>query len=207
MLDTISPVIKASVIINKDLDLTIHIGQTKIDQLGIDPTAVGKTEFLGTHPDETQKRKMQKTASRLRPGDKGHRKSKQLYPAAKGTGISVKAGSSFVTPAVASVSFSLQTLFFFIPAAHTQKQHFPSHCVLGAPRTRFGADKPPSIHALVTYSSFVLVRPFSSSCGGVISDIGLSFHPFLRDSGYKRFISPAPASSNFRFIHSKKADG
>ncbi|GFU73364.1 THAP-type domain-containing protein [Trichonephila clavipes] len=34
MLDTIiSPVIKASVIINKDLDLTIHIGQTKIDQL------------------------------------------------------------------------------------------------------------------------------------------------------------------------------
>ncbi|GFV63183.1 hypothetical protein TNCV_1022401 [Trichonephila clavipes] len=33
-LDTkISPVIKASVIINKDLDLTIHIGQTKIDQL------------------------------------------------------------------------------------------------------------------------------------------------------------------------------
>ncbi|GFW31471.1 hypothetical protein TNCV_1288181 [Trichonephila clavipes] len=31
MLDTkISPVIKASVIINKDLDLTIHIGQTKI---------------------------------------------------------------------------------------------------------------------------------------------------------------------------------
>ncbi|GFT03009.1 THAP-type domain-containing protein [Trichonephila clavipes] len=36
MLDTkISPVIKASVIINKDLDLTIHIGQTKIDQLGM----------------------------------------------------------------------------------------------------------------------------------------------------------------------------
>ncbi|GFX69649.1 hypothetical protein TNCV_1770181 [Trichonephila clavipes] len=35
MLDTIkSPVIKASVIINKDLHLTIHIGQTKIDQLG-----------------------------------------------------------------------------------------------------------------------------------------------------------------------------
>ncbi|GFY19339.1 transposon Tf2-8 polyprotein [Trichonephila clavipes] len=35
MLDTkISPVIKASVIINKDLDLTIHIGQTRIDQLG-----------------------------------------------------------------------------------------------------------------------------------------------------------------------------
>ncbi|GFW32252.1 THAP-type domain-containing protein, partial [Trichonephila clavipes] len=34
MLDTIiSPVIKSSVIINKDLDLTIHIGQTKIDQL------------------------------------------------------------------------------------------------------------------------------------------------------------------------------
>ncbi|GFU07269.1 transposable element P transposase [Trichonephila clavipes] len=34
MLDTkISLVIKASVIINKDLDLTIHIGQTKIDQL------------------------------------------------------------------------------------------------------------------------------------------------------------------------------
>ncbi|GFW76761.1 uncharacterized protein LOC103524116 [Trichonephila clavipes] len=34
MLDTIiSPVIKASVIINKDLHLTIHIGQTKIDQL------------------------------------------------------------------------------------------------------------------------------------------------------------------------------
>ncbi|GFX27847.1 THAP-type domain-containing protein [Trichonephila clavipes] len=32
MLDTkISPVIKASVIINKDLDLTIHIGQTKIN--------------------------------------------------------------------------------------------------------------------------------------------------------------------------------
>ncbi|GFX55398.1 THAP-type domain-containing protein [Trichonephila clavipes] len=36
MLDTkISPVIKASVIINKNLDLTIHIGQTKIDQLGM----------------------------------------------------------------------------------------------------------------------------------------------------------------------------
>ncbi|GFX28461.1 hypothetical protein TNCV_1152701 [Trichonephila clavipes] len=35
MLDTIiSPVIKASVIINKDLHLTTHIRQTKIDQLG-----------------------------------------------------------------------------------------------------------------------------------------------------------------------------
>ncbi|GFS91624.1 THAP-type domain-containing protein [Trichonephila clavipes] len=35
MLDTIiSPVIKASVIINKDLHLTTHVGQTMIDQLG-----------------------------------------------------------------------------------------------------------------------------------------------------------------------------
>ncbi|GFW12605.1 HTH_Tnp_Tc3_2 domain-containing protein [Trichonephila clavipes] len=46
-------------------------------------------------------------------------------------------------------------------------QHFPSQCVFGAPRTRLGAVKPPSCAlpflALVTYSSFVLVQPFSSS--------------------------------------------
>ncbi|GFS88203.1 THAP-type domain-containing protein [Trichonephila clavipes] len=46
MLDTIiSPVIKASVIINKDLHLTIPIGQTKIDQL--DPVVVYKQRNLG----------------------------------------------------------------------------------------------------------------------------------------------------------------
>ncbi|GFV98079.1 hypothetical protein TNCV_4448391 [Trichonephila clavipes] len=120
-----------------------------------------------------------------------------------------QAGSSFVPPAVASVSFSLQTLFFFIPAAK-KKQHSPSHCVFGAPRTRFGAVKPPSSCALpfspsLRHSSFVLVSrslPPASPCGGVNSDICLSFSTFRRDSGYKRFISLAPASSNFRFCFS-----
>ncbi|GFX52595.1 putative RNA-directed DNA polymerase from transposon X-element [Trichonephila clavipes] len=56
-----------------------------------------------------------------------------------------------------------------------------------------------SLLALVTSLQF---RPRSAALflqPGVNSDIGLSFSSFLRDSGYKRFISLAPASSNFRF--------
>ncbi|GFV82403.1 hypothetical protein TNCV_643641 [Trichonephila clavipes] len=101
------------------------------------------------------------------------------------TGISVKVSSSFVTPAVASVSFSLQTLFFFIPAAK-KKQHFPSHCVLGAPRTRFGTVKPPFPAIFHSGPRDVLqFRPRSAvlflqppPVGSDISVIGLSFHPF-----------------------------
>ncbi|GFX55747.1 hypothetical protein TNCV_3428181 [Trichonephila clavipes] len=122
------------------------------------------------------------------------------------TGISVKAGSSFVPPAVASVSFSLQTLSFH--SGCKKKQHSPFHCVFGTPRTRFRAVKP-SLPALfpspprdftpVSSSSAALFLKPSPAWGGN-SDIGLSFSTFLRDSGYKRFISLALATSNFRFV-------
>ncbi|GFU65225.1 hypothetical protein TNCV_2134301 [Trichonephila clavipes] len=85
-------------------------------------------------------------------------------------------------------------------------QHSPSHCVFGAPRTRFGAVKPPflrsSILALVTSLQFrsrsAALFLLSPPAREMISDIGLYFQPFLRPSGYKRFISLAPTSSNFR---------
>ncbi|GFW39164.1 hypothetical protein TNCV_1831541 [Trichonephila clavipes] len=87
------------------------------------------------------------------------------------TGISVKAGSRFDYKYCAVCKFPLQTPFIFLLAAK-KKQHFPSHCVFGAPRMRFGAVKPPSCAlpclALVTYFSFVLARPFlppASPCG------------------------------------------
>ncbi|GFS80352.1 RNA-directed DNA polymerase from mobile element jockey [Trichonephila clavipes] len=35
------------------------------------------------------------------------------------------------------------TLFYFSFRLQKKQQHFPSHCVLGAPRMRFGAVKPP----------------------------------------------------------------
>ncbi|GFW94662.1 hypothetical protein TNCV_4247021 [Trichonephila clavipes] len=89
------------------------------------------------------------------------------------TGISVKPGSSFVPPAVTSVSFSLQTLFFSFRLQKKKQQHSPSHCVFGAPRTRFGAVKPslpglfPSRPRDVTpdSSSFSRSLPPASPCG------------------------------------------
>ncbi|GFT36940.1 hypothetical protein TNCV_174971 [Trichonephila clavipes] len=56
------------------------------------------------------------------------------------TGISVKASSSFVPPAVASVSFTCR--LFFFSCRRQKKQHYLSHCVFGAPRTRFETVKP-----------------------------------------------------------------
>ncbi|GFV73716.1 hypothetical protein TNCV_5115741 [Trichonephila clavipes] len=96
----------------------------------------------------------------------------------------------------------------FRQASPQKKQHSLSHCVFGAPRTRFGAVKPslpalfPSRPRDVTpvSSSFGHSLPPASPCGGVKSDIGLSYSSFLQDSGYKRFISLAPTSSNFRFV-------
>ncbi|GFT85984.1 hypothetical protein TNCV_3256241 [Trichonephila clavipes] len=93
-------------------------------------------------------------------------------------GSVLKLAPTSTSTTVPSASFPCRLLPFFTPAAKKKKQHFPSHCVFGAPRTRFGAVKPPSCAlpflALVTYFSFVLVRPFSSSSlplRGVFSDI------------------------------------
>ncbi|GFY02183.1 RNA-directed DNA polymerase from mobile element jockey [Trichonephila clavipes] len=133
---------------------------------------------------------------------------KQILRPTITTGISVKAGSIFVPPAVASVSFSLQTLFFFIPAAKKKSSILLPTAFLVLLERVLGLLSPPflrsSILALVTSLQF---RPRSAAlflqpppAGGMISDIGLSFHLFLRDSGYKRFISLAPTSSNFRFV-------
>ncbi|GFU51317.1 hypothetical protein TNCV_4002911 [Trichonephila clavipes] len=96
--------------------------------------------------------------------------------------------------------------FLFIPAAKKSSILLPT-ASFGAPRTRFGAVKP-SLSALFpsrprdvtpVSSSLAALSSYSLPWWGVNSDIGLSFSTFLRDSGYKRFISLAPASSNFRF--------
>ncbi|GFW46213.1 RNA-directed DNA polymerase from mobile element jockey [Trichonephila clavipes] len=73
---------------------------------------------------------------------------KQILRSTITTGISVKAGSSFVTPAVSSVSFPCRLLSFSLQLQKKKQQHFPSHCVFGAPRTRFGAVKLPPLPAL-----------------------------------------------------------
>ncbi|GFV45020.1 hypothetical protein TNCV_2169791 [Trichonephila clavipes] len=72
------------------------------------------------------------------------------------TGISVKAGSGFVPPAVAS-------------------QHSLSHCVFGAPRTCFGAVRP-SLPALFP-SRPRDVTPVSSSFGRSLPLASLQFRP------------------------------
>ncbi|GFV16616.1 hypothetical protein TNCV_4418031 [Trichonephila clavipes] len=99
-------------------------------------------------------------------------------------GISVKAGSSFVTPAVSSVSFPCRLLSFSVQLQiKKKKQHFPFHCVFGAPRAHFGAVKPPLPALFHSRPRDVLkFRPRSAvfflqppPAGGVISDTGLSF--------------------------------
>ncbi|GFX68095.1 hypothetical protein TNCV_921961 [Trichonephila clavipes] len=97
------------------------------------------------------------------------------------TGISVKAGSSFIPPAVASASATFR--LSFPHRLRKKKQHFfPLR--FGVPRTRFGAVKP-SLPALYPFRpcdvtlGFALVRTLPSSrlplAGGVNSDIGLRF--------------------------------
>ncbi|GFV77737.1 hypothetical protein TNCV_1574861 [Trichonephila clavipes] len=78
------------------------------------------------------------------------------------TGISVKAGSCFDFNYCAVCKFPLQTPSIFHPSCK-KKQHFPFYCVFGAPRTPFGAVKPPFLRSSIPRPRDVLQFRFRSA--------------------------------------------